>query len=72
MLLSSEVILPGAEGQIKAGYDTKHRHGSFNKTIKVYSNDPQHSMITLRIKGEIKVKNKDAEKKPKLKFIEKK
>ncbi len=69
MLLSSEVILPGTEGQIKASYDTKHRHGSFNKTIKVYSNDPEHSMITLRIKGNIEDKNKTEEKKPKIKFM---
>jgi hypothetical protein len=48
---SREPILPGKAGSISARYSTVGRPGSFNKSIRVYTNVPD-TVYVLTIKGE--------------------
>lgn len=48
---TKEPILPGKKGMITATYGTKGRPGSFNKSIAIYSNDPEKPNQTIFIKG---------------------
>jgi len=34
-------------------YSTKHKYGIFNKSIKVYSDDPTHPKLVLYLTGHI-------------------
>ncbi len=45
-------ILPGKKSEISVSYDT-HRIGPFNKSVKIYSNDPDEPMKILRVKGKV-------------------
>ncbi|CEA15018.1 hypothetical protein ING2E5B_0248 [Fermentimonas caenicola] len=45
-------ILPGKEGTISAQYSTVRRPGTFNKTIRVYTNIPD-TVYVLTIKGNV-------------------
>ncbi len=49
---SREPILPGKEGTISAQYSTVRRPGTFNKTIRVYTNVPD-TVYVLTIKGNV-------------------
>lgn len=53
-LLASKVIPSGGHGEIKATFDTKDYEGEQEKTITVYSNDPDNPSIELTIFGRIK------------------
>lgn len=47
-----EPVLPGKKGIISAEYSTVRRPGTFNKTIRVYSNAPD-TVYVLTIKGNV-------------------
>ncbi|MGI6073353.1 MAG: DUF1573 domain-containing protein [Fermentimonas sp.] len=47
-----EPILPGKKGAISAKYSTVRRPGTFNKTIRVYTNVPD-TVYVLTIKGNV-------------------
>ena len=47
-----EPILPGKKGVISVQYSTVRRPGTFNKTIRVYSNVPDEVYV-LTIKGNV-------------------
>ena len=47
-----EPVLPGKKGVISAEYSTVRRPGTFNKTIRVYSNVPD-TVYVLTIKGNV-------------------
>ena len=47
-----QAILPGKEGTISAQYSTVRRPGTFNKTIRVYTNIPD-TVYVLTIKGNV-------------------
>lgn len=47
-----EPILPGKEGVVSAQYSTVRRPGTFNKTIRVYTNVPD-TVYVLTIKGNV-------------------
>lgn len=49
---TKEPILPGKKGTISAQYSTVRRPGTFNKTIRVYTNVPD-SVYVLTIKGNV-------------------
>lgn len=49
---SQEPIMPGKSADIKVGYNTSIT-GPFQKTIEVYSNDPQNSRSVIYIKGNV-------------------
>jgi len=48
---TKEPIAPGTKGKVTASYGTQGRPGSFNKSITVYSNDPEKPTLTIFIKG---------------------
>jgi hypothetical protein len=48
---TKEPIAPGAKGIVTASYGTKGRPGTFNKSISVFTNDPEKPNITIFIKG---------------------
>jgi hypothetical protein len=50
-LLSAKKILPGESGQIVAKINSDRLSGPIHKTITISSNDPEHSRMTLLIKG---------------------
>ena len=52
-LASSEKIGPGEEGSIEATFRTKGYQGRTTKTIRVHTNNPEVSTVTLRITGDI-------------------
>ncbi|SRR5690554_3418857 len=47
-----EPILPGKKGLISVQYSTVRRPGTFNKTVRVYSNVPD-TVYVLTIKGNV-------------------
>lgn len=49
---AKEPILPGKTGKISATYSTIGRPGTFNKTIRVYTNVPD-TVYVLTIKGNV-------------------
>jgi hypothetical protein len=51
-----KAIKPGESSVIKATFNSRGKHGRQHKTIKVYANDPNKSITTLLIKGEVKKK----------------
>lgn len=51
-----ETIPPGGEGKINVKIDTKgYGQGTFKKTVRIYTNDPKSSIVTLAVKASIKV-----------------
>ncbi len=52
----SNPIEPGQKGTISATYRASTRPNFFQKTITVYSNDPEHATTTLTITGTVKPK----------------
>ncbi len=52
-LASSEKIGSGEKGTIEANFKTKGYQGRTTKTIRVHTNDPAVSTVTLRITGDI-------------------
>lgn len=52
-MASSSQIKPGEAGTITANIDTKRRKGPLSKVIRVYSNDPKRSVVTLSLKAVI-------------------
>ncbi len=51
---SETTIAPGKTSSIKTTFNSRGKYGKQNKTITVISNDPAHSVIKLRITGEVK------------------
>ncbi len=49
---TKEPVLPGKTGTISATYSTVRRPGTFNKTIRVYTNVPD-TVYVLTIKGNV-------------------
>ncbi|RNC67135.1 DUF1573 domain-containing protein [Proteiniphilum sp. X52] len=49
---TKEPVLPGKKGTISATYSTVRRPGTFNKTIRVYTNVPD-TVYLLTIKGNV-------------------
>lgn len=49
----SEPIEPGQKGTISATYRASTRPNYFQKTITVYSNDPEHATVMLTITGNV-------------------
>lgn len=54
-VISDKVIPSGGEGTISATFDTSRFLGEKKKTVSVYSNDPDQSLATLTLQGEISV-----------------
>lgn len=52
-LASSDELLPGASGLIKATFDSTNFIGPVTKTITVMDNDPKQPIVTLNITGEV-------------------
>jgi hypothetical protein len=52
-LYSKEPIAPGAKSKVKVTYNTADRPGSFQKTITLYTNDPNASNVVLIIRGSV-------------------
>jgi len=52
-ILSSNTILPGETGEVKATFNTGSYQGKVKKTISVLSNDPNTSNHKLTISGEV-------------------
>ncbi|MGB9736226.1 MAG: DUF1573 domain-containing protein [bacterium] len=52
-LASSNELLPGASGVIKATFDSTNYIGPVTKTITVTDNDPQKPVVTLNLTGEV-------------------
>ena len=52
---TKEPVLPGKKGTISASYSTVRRPGTFNKTIRVYTNVPD-TVYVLTIKGTVTAK----------------
>ena len=46
-----EPVMPGAQGSIKASYNSKGRPGNFRKSIRIGSNDPNTPMTYVYIMG---------------------
>lgn len=55
---TKDPILPGGKGKIEASYNPAGRPGIFNKGITVTTNDPDNSVLSLTIKGEVRAKPK--------------
>jgi len=55
---TKEPIVPGGSGMVRVTYNTEGRPNEFLKTITVYSNDPNNSVVILTIKGNV-VPNED-------------
>lgn len=54
-VISDKVIPSGREGTIRATFDTSRFLGEKKKTVSVYNNDPDQSVATLTLQGEIRV-----------------
>lgn len=52
-LVSAKELPPGQSGEIKTNFDTTRFRGFVTKTITLYSNDPQRSIVKMAIKGKI-------------------
>ena len=48
-MASSSQIKPGETGSITASINTKGRKGPLSKIVRVYSNDPKRSVVTLSL-----------------------
>lgn len=55
MVRFDRTIPPGGEGAITLKINTRGLHGPINKTARVYTNDPKKRLVTLAIKGFVKV-----------------
>jgi hypothetical protein len=49
-----EVIPPGSEGKVSVKVNTARRQGSFSRSVKLETNDPSNSQITLIVQMNIK------------------
>lgn len=49
-----EVIPPGSEGKVSVKVNTAGRQGSFTRSVKLETNDPSNSQLTLSMKMNIK------------------
>lgn len=50
-MASSSQIKPGETGSITTSINTKGRKGHLSKIVRVYSNDPKRSVVTLSLKA---------------------
>lgn len=48
------MVSPGGEGKIELKVNLKGFHGKVQKSATVFSNDPQNTRLTLRIKGKVR------------------
>ncbi|OGL43451.1 MAG: hypothetical protein A2W05_09290, partial [Candidatus Schekmanbacteria bacterium RBG_16_38_10] len=53
-LISSKVIPPGGNGEIKVSFSSKNFQGEIKRTVQVFSNDPDKGMYTLNIKSNVR------------------
>jgi len=49
-----KVIPPGQEGKVTLSVKTNNMKGKFSKSATIYSNDPKHPSLRIKIKGEVK------------------
>jgi len=54
-LVTEDTLEPTKKGEIKVTFNTKRRKGNQSKRITVRSNDPEQSVVSLTIKGVVKV-----------------
>lgn len=52
-LLSADRLAPGEWGELKTTFNSKGFQGQVNKTVSVYSNDPQQPTTRFRLQGEV-------------------
>ncbi len=53
--LSSKEIPPGKRGTLEVQFNTEYSEGKETKTIYVYSNDPDHDVVKLKVKADVLV-----------------
>lgn len=51
---TSEIVAPGAAGEVTVAYDPAGRPGDFEKTVSVVAADAEPSAVTLRITGVVR------------------
>lgn len=52
-LLSADRLAPGEWGELKTTFNSKGFQGQVNKTVSVYSNDPEQPTTRFRLQGEV-------------------
>ena len=52
-LVSSDVLQSGQQGELKTNFDSARFRGKVDKTIYLYSNDPQIPVQKMTVKGEV-------------------
>lgn len=52
-MVSSDHLIPGEEGHIKAKVNTKGKKGRITKTVHVFSNDPENPTVTLTLVAKV-------------------
>ena len=55
VLLSEKSIPPGAEGTVKATFNSSRFQGKVEKKILLYSNDPAGAPVTFTVKGVVRI-----------------
>lgn len=53
-LVSEKELAPGAEGEVRATFDSTRFSGNVVKTVYLYSNDPVRNLVQFHIRGEVK------------------
>lgn len=53
VLLSAKNLAPGSQGEVQANFDSTRFRGKVQKTIYLYSNDPNQPVMQLHIKGTV-------------------
>jgi hypothetical protein len=53
VLVSEKNLPPGSKGEIQANFDSARFRGAVKKTIYLYSNDPEHPVLQLHVKGKV-------------------
>ncbi len=53
-LLSADRLAPGEWGELKTTFNSKGFQGQVNKTVSVYSNDPQQPIARFRLRAEVR------------------
>lgn len=54
VLVSEKNLAPGSRGEIQANFDSTRFRGDVQKTIYLYSNDPDTPVMQLQIKGSVR------------------
>ncbi len=51
--IENNIIMPGKSEILKVSYDTDRRPGPFKKSVSIYSDDPEHPLVSVLIKGKV-------------------